>query len=196
MTLTTRRSRSPRPLFGGAARGLAGALAFAALVVLVLGTGACASTSPAAKKVDDAALTAKVKTKITADPELNPFKIDVDTLDGVVTLRGTVSTEEKSAEAAKLARMTEGVINVTNRLNVHRGAMAKDRVGDAALASEVSADLSADPDVSAHKIDVDVKDGVVTLSGMVNSDFARRHAEEVAHKVDGVRRVINELRVA
>lgn len=193
--LTIPRTRSPRR---GARTpsALAGLLICGALAVLMLGAVACASTQPPGQQLDDAAITAKVKTKITADPELNPFDIDVDTIDGVVSLRGTVPTEEKSDEAEKLARFTEGVVNVENHLRIHDGMTARERVADATLASEIDAKLIADPQVAANNIDVDVQDGVVTLSGVVETDFAREHAEKVAQRVDGVRRVINELKVS
>jgi len=191
MTPRTRRTSRGRRT----ASGLASLLVCGALAVLVLGAGACATTQPPGQQVDDAAITAKVKTKITSDPELNPFNIDVDTTDGVVSLRGTVSTEEKAAEAVKLARHTEGVVNVENRLRVGRGVTVGERVDDAALASKVDAKLVADPEVAANNVDVDVQDGVVTLSGVVKTARAKQRAEDVARRIEGVRRVINEIKV-
>lgn len=66
----------------------------------------------------DVEITAKVKTKLAADPEINPFRIDVDTVDGRVTLSGTVRTERQREEAETLARGTEGVSEVRNLLEV------------------------------------------------------------------------------
>jgi len=66
----------------------------------------------------DAEITAKVKAKLTADPEINPLRIDVDTLDGRVTLSGKVRTERQLEEAEALARGTEGVLEVVNLLEV------------------------------------------------------------------------------
>lgn len=68
--------------------------------------------------LDDAGVTAKVKARLMADPEVNAFHIDVDTLEGRVTLSGKVTNEEQKAEAEKLARRTEGVREVVNRLQV------------------------------------------------------------------------------
>lgn len=74
---------------------------------------------PVAEAVlEDATVTAKVKAKLIADPEVNPFHIDVDTLEGVVTLSGQVKSENVKAEAEKLARITEGVKSVTNNIQV------------------------------------------------------------------------------
>src|SRR5688572_13953522 len=68
--------------------------------------------------VEDAALTARVKAKLAADPEVSAYAIDVDTVDHVVTLSGRVENDAESAEAEKLARNTEGVREVVNRLTV------------------------------------------------------------------------------
>ncbi|HYG64894.1 MAG TPA: BON domain-containing protein [Thermoanaerobaculia bacterium] len=74
---------------------------------------------PVAQAVlNDAGITAKVKAKLIADPQVNPFHIDVDTLDGVVTLSGKVRSENVKAEAEKLAQITEGVKSVTNNIQV------------------------------------------------------------------------------
>ena len=66
----------------------------------------------------DAGITAKVKAKLTADPEINPLRIDVDTIDGRVTLSGKVRTERQREEAEQLARGTEGVLEVVNLIEV------------------------------------------------------------------------------
>jgi hyperosmotically inducible protein len=69
-------------------------------------------------RVSDGAITAKIKSKLIADPEINPFSIDVDTIDGVVTLTGRVADERRSEEAEKLARNTKGVRDVKNQLRI------------------------------------------------------------------------------
>lgn len=68
--------------------------------------------------VEDAAVTARVKAKLAADPEVAAYTIDVDTVNHVVTLSGSVGSAAESAEAEKLARDTEGVTDVVNRLTV------------------------------------------------------------------------------
>ena len=66
----------------------------------------------------DAAITARVKAKLAADPEVAAVHIDVDTLDGVVTLSGRVESSAVRDEADKLARGTEGVRELVNNLIV------------------------------------------------------------------------------
>jgi len=68
--------------------------------------------------LSDVAITAKIKTKLTADPDINPFNVDVDTLDGVVTLSGIVGKAENVERIEEIARETEGVVEVRNELQV------------------------------------------------------------------------------
>lgn len=70
------------------------------------------------RRVDDAAITARVKAKLVADPEVRTFDIDVDTVGGVVTLHGVVQNAAAKAEAEKHARQTEGVRQVVNLVRV------------------------------------------------------------------------------
>jgi hyperosmotically inducible protein len=68
--------------------------------------------------LDDATITAKVKANLISDPEVRALSIDVDTIDGRVTLQGKVASEGQKAEAEKLARITPGVRQVLNLLQV------------------------------------------------------------------------------
>ena len=69
-------------------------------------------------KVDDAAITAKVKTAMIAEPGLKALQIDVDTANGVVTLSGAVDTPQNLERATQVAQAVEGVKSVDNRLNL------------------------------------------------------------------------------
>jgi len=68
--------------------------------------------------MDDAAITASVKTDILKDPDLSVLKIDVDTKDGVVTLNGLASNEAAKGRAQLLASGVKGVKEVRNFLTV------------------------------------------------------------------------------
>jgi hyperosmotically inducible protein len=72
----------------------------------------------AANATGDAAITAAVKAKLLADPDTSGLTIDVDTVNGVVTLTGRVKTAAEKTEAARLARETTGVSSVTDRITV------------------------------------------------------------------------------
>jgi len=68
-------------------------------------------------------------------------------------------------------------------------------VDDAAITASVSTGLAKDPDLSAIKIDVDTKGGVVTLSGPAPTAAAKSRAGEIAKSVNGVSAVNNNLEV-
>ncbi|HEX3557305.1 MAG TPA: BON domain-containing protein [Thermoanaerobaculia bacterium] len=95
----------------------ASAAAFLALV-LALALNACKTTVPVREQVDDASITTKVKARLAADGDINPFNIDVDTNEGVVTLQGRVKTQEIRTKAERLARETGGVKRVINLVKV------------------------------------------------------------------------------
>lgn len=87
-------------------------------VMVLLALGACSSTRTPGTQVDDAAITATVKAKLAADGDINPFNIDVDTNEGVVTLQGRVEKEAARSKAEELARETDGVRRVINLVKV------------------------------------------------------------------------------
>ena len=77
----------------------------------------------------------------------------------------------------------------------NRREVSKSAAG-AALTAKVKSALARDEGLrTMTDIDVDSADGVVTLKGKVTSNDAKKKAEAVAKKVDGVKRVKNELRV-
>lgn len=69
-------------------------------------------------KIEDATITAKVKTALIGEPGLKALKINVDTANGVVTLTGAVDTPQSLDRATQVAQAVDGVKSVDNRLNV------------------------------------------------------------------------------
>jgi osmotically-inducible protein OsmY len=66
---------------------------------------------------------------------------------------------------------------------------------DTEIQKSVLAELQWDARVQPNEIGVSVKDGVVTLSGFVDSYLKKWAAEEAAHRVKGVRAVANDIEV-
>jgi hypothetical protein len=80
-------------------------------LVLISSTFALAQRS-IGEVIDDSLITAKIKTSMAADPQVSALAIDVDTANGVVSLTGTVESEEARQRAVQLAQGTEGVKRV------------------------------------------------------------------------------------
>jgi osmotically-inducible protein OsmY len=68
--------------------------------------------------LDDAWIHTKIVTKLIGDTKTPERKINVDVVNNVVTLRGTVDTAEARSEAERVAKDTEGVTKVVNQLKV------------------------------------------------------------------------------
>jgi len=78
----------------------------------------------------------------------------------------------------------------------HRGRGPKGyKRSDSRIADDLNDRLTDDPHLDASGIDVDVKDGEVTLSGLVGRREDKRRAEDVAETILGVGHVQNNLRV-
>jgi osmotically-inducible protein OsmY len=163
-------------------------------VVLMALLAACGGDETVGEEVTDAWITSKVTANLAADPEVNPFEIDVDTEDGIVRLSGMVETDVQRDEAEQLARRTRGVTGVVNDIELGEITL-EETVDDAWISTTVKSKLTADPEVNPFDIDVDVLEGVVTLTGTVGTDRALRHAEELARRTEGVRDVENLLTV-
>ena len=76
------------------------------------------------------------------------------------------------------------------------GRTAGENVDDATITTTVKARLAQDKLGSLTRVDVDTTNGVVALNGTVETAEQRARAEQLARRVDGVKRVQNNLQVA
>jgi len=145
-------------------------------------------------QIDDATITAKVKLKLIEDPITKARKIDVDTVNGVVTLTGAVENEKEIKRAIEIARNVKGVKKVVNNLRVEKRGIIS-YLSDKEITTKVKLKLIEDPDLKALSIDVDTVNGVVTLTGTVTSEYQKKKAVEHAKSVSGVIKVIDNLQI-
>lgn len=75
-------------------------------------------TEKASEVLDDTAITAKIKEAILAEPGLKVLQITVNTTNGVVTLSGSVDSQQSSDRAKEIADAVAGVKSVENQLVV------------------------------------------------------------------------------
>ena len=166
-----------------------------AVVALTLAT-ACTSTrtqQSAGEMVDDAAITAQVKTKLAESPQTKAYQMEVETFRGVVQLNGYVDADAGKTAATSIARSVNGVKEVRNNLVVSSGQTVGAVVDDSVITAKVKTELIADPQTKAGQINVTTENGVVQLAGFVDSSTEKAKAEEIARSVSGVRGVRNDL---
>lgn len=146
--------------------------------------------------MDDSAITAKVKAALVDHEDIKSTDISVKTEKKVVTLSGFVESQAQAEQAVTVAKGVEGVASVSDKLHVRDGknTSAKGYAGDTATTSEIKAKLLADDIVPSRKVKVETTDGVVQLSGTVDSKAQIERAESIAKAVDGVKSVKNDLK--
>ncbi|EDV7227000.1 molecular chaperone OsmY [Salmonella enterica subsp. enterica serovar Amager] len=148
--------------------------------------------------MDDSAITAKVKAALVDHDNIKSTDISVETNQKVVTLSGFVESQAQAEAAVKVAKGVEGVTSVSDKLHVrdnNKDGSVKGYAGDTATTSEVKAKLLADDLVPSRKVKVETTDGVVQLSGTVETQEQSDRAESIAKAVDGVKSVKNDLKV-
>jgi hyperosmotically inducible protein len=176
-----------------------------------------------ARVVTDASITAEVKSRLMTDKVARHTSIDVDTNDHVVSITGGVPTAVDRTRIGELVAHTAGVKSVVNNLTVTGAAtgtsgaadhktdegtkvVIKDDttpmvkkgarvVTDASITSAVKTRLMADDLGRALKIDVDTKEGVVTLTGGVPTQAGKTRIGDIVAHTTGVKSVVNNLTV-
>ena len=198
-------------------------VAFAAFASPALAQTAAQEAKTAANKtgnaITDSWITMKVHSQFVPDDALEGSDIDVDTKNGVVTLNGTVASAAGRTRAVAIAKATDGVSNVVDRLRV--GAAVADAsaaakrtraarpdeeakevagttgraVTDGWIKSKIYSQYITEDALDDSDIDIDITKGAVTLNGAVRTEAGRTRAQAIAKATDGVKSVSNNLKV-
>jgi osmotically-inducible protein OsmY len=113
-----------------------------------------------------------------------------DVKNGIVTISGQVEWQHQRANIMKNVEHVSGVTNVISLITL------KPRVSATDIQQKIKDALKRHADVEASKISVSVLDGIVTLTGTVESLEEMDRVEDAAWAAPGVSRIIDELRVA
>jgi osmotically-inducible protein OsmY len=171
-----------------------------------------APNSPSDKQVPAAPATDKtledrIEYSLETNAMVRKYNLDVKVDKGVATLTGDVATAAQKSEAEKLAKLP-GVTRVDNRIEIDpdedktvadRIAKGLSRTGetinDTWILTKVKWFHTGADDLKGSDINVDVKDGVVTLKGTVKTEAGRAKAIALAKDTDGVKRVVDQLTI-
>lgn len=146
--------------------------------------------------VHNAALTVSVKGALVRDLGATAASINVESSGDQVILSGFVDSAETKMAAGRSARTVEDAHSIDNRVAVSPIASTAGQViDDATLTASVKAALIAEPGTRAMQIHVETQNGVVQISGFVDSADARMKAAEIARGIAGVGDVQNRLEV-
>lgn len=121
---------------------------------------------------------------LLTNPATESYEVTVRVKDAVVTLQGTVESWAEKLLAEKVAKGVRGVKAVKNGISYD---YESDRPASE-IETDIEGRLRADPYIDHRLIDVEVNDGVVTLTGAVGSLAEKSYAESDA-RVAGVSRI-------
>jgi osmotically-inducible protein OsmY len=143
---------------------------------------------------DDLNISADIISDLEADDLLWDQGVTVRVRDGVATLSGKVNTWYDKDHASIIASRVRGVKRVVNNIKVERNH----DIADVTLAKNIKDELNWDwmTFPVSNAISVKVEDGLVTLTGKVDTWGEYEEAEDIALSTDGISAVDNKLSVA
>ncbi|HEY7985445.1 MAG TPA: BON domain-containing protein [Methylophilaceae bacterium] len=143
--------------------------------------------------VSDTFITGKVKAKFVGEDSLNNSQIVVTTTNGVVTLKGSASSQQAADIALEDAKTVEGVKSVDNELTTPHSnktlAKTKRVMSDSWITTKVKSVLLADNVGNGVDVTVETTHGVVVLKGALPSQNAIDHVKDLAEQVESVKSV-------
>jgi hyperosmotically inducible protein len=143
--------------------------------------------------IDDATINATVKSKLMWSKYTDGLSMDVDTKSGIVKLQGAADSAAAKDLAGRLAMNTHGVVSVNNKLVVNpqsiKKSTAKRNTSDGWITTKVKSTFMYSSNVNSSDITVNTEDGIVTLTGKVDSGAEQALAIELAQNIRGVKSV-------
>ncbi len=155
----------------------------------------------------------EVENALERDPFVSAAEIDVTVETGIVTLSGTANNYFEKYQADEVASTVNGVVDIINEIQVDYDELTYDPmfydwdvrdhdydyepivIDDTDLREAIQSELTWSPFVSSVNVNIEVENGVATLSGTVLTETAKEEATEEAYEA-GARRVVNELEVS
>jgi hyperosmotically inducible periplasmic protein len=146
----------------------------------------------------DAWVTMKVKTVLAFHKHVSASATEVDTVGGVVTLKGKADTEAQKDLTTEYARDVEGVKEVDNQQTVsgekpHETVGAK--IDDASITARIKSSLLFHRSTHAVATKVKTRNGVVTLRGEARNAAEKDMVGRLAGDTEGVQRVDNRMSI-
>jgi osmotically-inducible protein OsmY len=139
----------------------------------------------------DEALQSDIQNVLKCAAAINAEKIKVNVQDGIVNLEGTVDAFWKKDRVEDLVSSVDGVLKIDNRVRV----TPSEKVPDQSVRQDIIAALGRMEEPGLDKLSVEVKDGVVALSGRVPTWTAYFDVEDTARFTAGVVDVKNNLEI-
>lgn len=149
----------------------------------------------------DALLRDKVKSALMFHRSVNAEKTKVDVKDGIVTLRGTATSQAQKDLTTAYARDVNGVNDVNNEMTVSKTgdnslpAAIVEKIDDASITTQVNMALLFHRSTSFLHTTVETKRGVVTIGGKARNEAEADLVTKLVSDIHGVKNVINQMTI-
>jgi hyperosmotically inducible periplasmic protein len=178
------------------------------------------TTNKPATKMTDSELEDKIKARFDSDAQLKAADLSVsaDAENNEATISGVVGNQSLRTKAVDLAKEASPGLILTDKIDVKPREMTREEyteehageerekargageklgasLDDAWIHTKLVAKFIGDADTPGRKINIDVVNSVVTLRGSVETAEQRAEAERIARDTEGVKRVVNQLKV-
>lgn len=157
--------------------------------ILMFSLTACPAA--AVKPPSDASITDWVNEALYEDSRVGPCDIAVNTVQGIVTLEGSVGNLVQKQYAELEAKKIKGVLGVVNKVAVKPVARP-----DIEIRQAIRRRFINSSDISSESLSVKVEKGAVVLSGIVSSFTEKQEAGLLAGEVQGVVSIDNNIMLA
>lgn len=163
--------------------------------ILAVGLSLAFAVSQADAAVTDAWITTKAKLALLTTDDVGVTEVNIDTLNGKVTLHGKVPSQKAKESAEATVRRLDGVKGVVNLLQVVPPSIEQAvKIADDDVKKRVEKALAAEPALDGSDIEVrSVNDGVVLLGGEADSLSDHLRAVEIVSAIPGVIRVRSDI---
>ena len=137
-----------------------------------------------------------------AQNDLRSITVSQDRGSGVITLNGIVGSADQKAHAVTIAQQAAPGYTITNKIQVESaGLEGMEKVAqanaalDSAIEDKFKATLQTDRKLHREHIQYSAEKGTLYLKGSVRTEKEKQEAEDLAHKVPEVQRVVNDIAV-
>ncbi|MDX1460037.1 MAG: BON domain-containing protein [Xanthomonadales bacterium] len=161
------------------------------LASMAIAGSALATDKTAGEHIDDSWIHTKVKSALVGE---GASTINIEVHNGVVQLAGFVKSDLARDAAVQEAGAVKGVKRISNKLVVESKSRTPGRaLDDGVVAARVKKRIAEDERTSSIEINVEVRHGIVLLSGFVDSEMERDAALVIARNVVGEDNVIDGM---
>lgn len=146
----------------------------------------------------DESVNKNIKTQLSADKTVSDLNIKTNVKDGVVTVSGNVNTDDEAAKAVEIIEATPGVKDTNiSQLTVQE---SKQPLTDTIITAKVKGiyireKLLGDADVVVFPVSVETRNGVVYLTGEVETKDQAMNAVKLVKNISGVKSVESKIEV-